>query len=144
MIIHPDRDALQNEIHARPRQPLATPQRVSHIALLRPARGAHEAGPDPLARLCELSGVAAPDSRDGHFFADFGAFRLKRERTAIRRTRCTATAAIRAPHSSCPPSLPGMARRCQALIAAVHVALLPARGFPTIRPAPRRPSAAAS
>ena len=135
MIIHPDRDALQNEIHARPRQPLATPQRVSHIALLRPARGAHEAGPDPVARLCERSGVAAPDSRDGHFFADFGAFRLKRERHGEfddYTVYCDggdprapfALPAIDALPEGWLDTLPG------ALIAAVHVALLPARQIP--------------
>lgn len=135
MIIHPDRDALQNEIHARPRQPLATPQRVSHIALLRPARGAHEAGPDPVARLCERSGVAAPDSRDGHFFADFGAFRLKRERHGEfddYTVYCDggdprapfALPAIDALPEGWLDTLPG------SLIAAVHVALLPAHEIP--------------
>ncbi|MCO5105653.1 MAG: DUF3422 domain-containing protein [Burkholderiaceae bacterium] len=135
MIIHPDRDALQNEIHARPRQPVATPQRVSHIALLRPARGAHEAAPDPLERLCAERGVAAPDSRDGHFFADFGAFRLKRERHGEfddYTVYCDggdphapfAQPAIDALPRGWLDTLPG------SLIAAVHVALLPAREMP--------------
>ena len=135
MIIHPDRDALQNEIHARPRQPVATPQRVSHIALLRPARGAHEAAHDPLERLCAERGVAAPDSRDGHFFADFGAFRLKRERHGEfddYTVYCDggdprapfALPAIDALPDGWLDTLPG------SLIAAVHVALLPAREMP--------------
>ena len=135
MIVHPDRNALQNEIHARPRQPVATPQRVSHIALLRPAHGAREAAPDPLARLCELSGVVTPDSSDGHFFADFGAFRLKRERHGEfddYTVYCDggdprapfALPAIDALPVGWLDTLPG------SLIAAVHVALLPAREMP--------------
>ena len=135
MIAHPDREALQNEIHARPRQPVATPQRVSHIALLRPSRSGREAAVDPLLRLCEAAGVAAPATSDGHFFADFGAFRLKRERhgefddyTAY----CDGgdpDAPFERPAIDALPdgwldSLPG------SLIAAVHIALLPAREMP--------------
>ena len=136
MIVHPDREALQNEIHARPRQPVATPQRVSHIALLRPSRSGREAAVDPLLRLCEAAGVAAPAARDGHFFADFGAFRLKRERHGEfddYTVYCDggdprapfARPAIDALPGDWLDSLPG------ALIAAVHIALLPANEMPT-------------
>ena len=135
MIAHPDRDALQNEIHARPRQPLATPQRVSHIALLRPAHGEEPAADDPLARLCANAGLPAPDLRDGHFFADFGAFRLKRERHGefddytVYRDDGDAHAPFARPAIDALPegwldTLPGR------LIAAVHVVLLPAREMP--------------
>ncbi|HLS56072.1 MAG TPA: DUF3422 domain-containing protein [Zeimonas sp.] len=136
MIVHPDREALQNEIHARPRQPVATPQRVSHIALLRPSRSGREAAADPLLRLCEAAGVAAPATSDGHFFADFGAFRLKRERHGEfddYTVYCDggdprapfARPAIDALPGDWLDSLPG------ALIAAVHIALLPANEMPT-------------
>ncbi len=153
MNIHPERDALQNEIHARPRRPLAVPQRVSHIALLRPARGPAGApataqsgpgapatapsgtgAPDPLAHLCRLTGVTAPDAGDdGHFFADFGGFRLKRERHGefddytVYCDGADAGAPFARPAIDALPAgwldaLPG------SLIAAVHVALLPASG----------------
>jgi len=135
MIAHPDREALQNEIHARPRQPLATPQRVSHIALLRPSRSGREAAADPLLRLCEAAGVAAPATSDGHFFADFGAFRLKRERHGEfddYTVYCDGgdprapfgRPAIDALPGDWLDSLPG------SLIAAVHIALLPADEMP--------------
>ncbi len=105
MTPHPDRVFLHNEIHARPRQPVATPQRVSHIALLRP-RAAPQAGAgtlpanagvssgpetqrpgvvaqDPVAALgalCAVHGLAAPLPGASHFYGDFGRFRLKWER----------------------------------------------------------------
>ena len=135
MITHPDREALQNEIHARPRQPVATPQRVSHIALLRPARSGLEASSDPLLRLCESAGLEAPATGDGHFFADFGGFRLKRERHGEfddYTVYCDggdphapfARPAIDALPDGWLDALPG------SLIAAVHIALLPAREMP--------------
>lgn len=135
MITHPDREALQNEIHARPRQPVATPQRVSHIALLRPGRGEAAHTADPVARLCTLAGIAAPASDDGHFFADFGAFRLKRERHGEfddYTVYCDGgdpqapfgQPAIDALPTGWLDGLPG------SLIAAVHIALLPAHAMP--------------
>ncbi len=135
MITHPDRDALQNEIHARPRQPLATPQRVSHIALMRTAHGDATVLPDPLGPLCASAGVAAPDTRGGHFFADFGTFRLKRERHGefddytvycddVDARAPFARPAIDALPAGWLDTLPGL------LIAAVHIALLPAREMP--------------
>ncbi len=89
MIDHPDREALYNEIHARPRQAIAAPHRVSHIALLRSrptgsvngdSPNAHAQPVDPLAALCTTRGLPPPAASDTHFLADFGAFRLKRER----------------------------------------------------------------
>ncbi len=135
MITHPDRDALQNEIHARPRQPVTTPQRVSHIALLRPERGAPENAADPLASLCAGLGIVVPASRSGHFFADFGAFRLKRERHGEfddYTVYCDGgdprepfgRPAIDALPAGWLDTLPGL------LIAATHVALLPAQAVP--------------
>jgi len=89
MIDHPDREALHNEIHARPRQAIAAPHRVSHIALLRSrslesgnggTAGTFAQADDPLATLCTARGLPPPAASDTHFLADFGAFRLKRER----------------------------------------------------------------
>ncbi len=131
MITHPERDALQNEIHARPRQPVATPQRVSHIALLRPAHSARDDPADPLVALCARAGVAPPASRDGHFFADFGAFRLKRERHGEfddYTVYCDGGDALAPFAQPAIDALPAdwLAALPGALIAALHVALLPA------------------
>jgi uncharacterized membrane-anchored protein len=140
MIEHPDRQALHDEIHARPRQAIAPPHRVSHIALLRPrpagsGNGGESETPrpaDPLAALCAAHGLPSPSPGETHFLADFGAFRLKRERHGefdgytIDANGCEpgdpfGTTAL----DELPPgwlaSLPGER------IAAVHLALLPAR-----------------
>jgi uncharacterized membrane-anchored protein len=76
MIDHPDRVALHNEVHARPRPSLTAPQRVSHVALLRPRDASDE--PAALHRLCLDYRLPTPGQR--HFFGDFGAFRIKWER----------------------------------------------------------------
>ncbi len=78
MINHPDRVALHNEVHARPRPSVIAPQRVSHVALLRPIDG--ESPPGALARLCLDHGLPAPAPGQRHFFGDFTTFRLKWER----------------------------------------------------------------
>ena len=78
MKTHPQRLLLHNELHARPRPPLHGPHRVSMFALLRNA-----GGPDPLERLrdlCRDYRLPEPTASQGHFFGDFGAFRLKWER----------------------------------------------------------------
>ncbi len=131
MIPHPDRVALQNEIHARPPQALAAPQTVSHIALL---RSPNDADADPLAALCESLGVPPPGDGTTHFLADFGEFRLKRERHGefdgytVYRDGADPRAPFDRPATASLPAawldtLPG------SLIAAVHIALLPARAF---------------
>ncbi|MCC7061002.1 MAG: DUF3422 domain-containing protein [Burkholderiaceae bacterium] len=123
---------MQNEIHARPRQLVTTPQRVSHIALLRSPGGEHSRE-DPLAVLCGRAGIAAPGPRDDHFLADFGDYRLKRERHGefdgytVYRDGCDAREpfaqrAIDALPPSWLETLPG------SLIAAVHIAILRGAG----------------
>lgn len=138
MIDHPDREALQNEIHARPRQAIAAPHRVSHIALLRrrasDARRTPIDASDPLAVLCASRGLPAPSPAETHFLADFGTFRLKRERHGefdgytIDADGCDALAPFARPALDALPrdwldSLPGER------IAAVHLAILPADAF---------------
>lgn len=135
MIGHPDRVALHDEIHARPRQPVATPQRISHIALLRPGRGEPAPAVDPLVTLRAIAGHAAPAAGDDHFYADFGTFRLKRERHGEfdgYTVYCDggdplapfARPAIDALPDGWLDTLPG------SLIAAVHVAVLPVHEMP--------------
>lgn len=75
---HPNRVALQNEIHARPRPHLRTPCAISHVAILR-AESASEGAGSSLDDLCLQYGLAPPASGQGHFFGDFGRFRLKWE-----------------------------------------------------------------
>jgi uncharacterized membrane-anchored protein len=81
MISHPNRVALQNEIHARPRPLLRTPCAISHVSMLRTQDAAAEHGEPQqgLRELCLPYGLAPPASGQGHFFGDFGRFRLKWE-----------------------------------------------------------------
>ncbi len=76
---HPLRQALNDEVHARPPEPMQAPSRLSYLALLT----------DPAQRdaayraLCALAGrYAAPLPAEGanHYSADLGPFRLKWER----------------------------------------------------------------
>lgn len=139
MIDHPEREALHNEIHARPRQAIAAPHRVSHIALLRPRPARSGNAPenaasvgddDPLAALCAAHRLPAPSPADTHFLADFGTFRLKRERHGefdgytIDARGCDESDPFGSPALDALPagwlaSLPGER------IAAVHLAVLP-------------------
>jgi uncharacterized membrane-anchored protein len=77
--IHPLRQALANEVHARPYAPLTAPVRVSHLAFLATEQGfARETA--VLRDLCSRYGDTGPGPTDTHFAADFGPFRLKWER----------------------------------------------------------------
>jgi uncharacterized membrane-anchored protein len=75
---HPQRLLLHNELHARPRPPLQAPHRISMFALLRPSDGREPL--DALRALCRDYRLAEPAPGQGHFYADFGTFRLKWER----------------------------------------------------------------
>ncbi|MCX7271699.1 MAG: DUF3422 domain-containing protein [Burkholderiales bacterium] len=79
MIAHPQRALLHNELHARPRPPLSGPHRVSMFALVRPAASTIDPI-EPLRTLCRDYRQPEPSPGQGHFFADFGTFRLKWER----------------------------------------------------------------
>jgi uncharacterized membrane-anchored protein len=76
---HPQRRAMADEVHARPPEPLQTPARVSHVAVLvaaneRDAERAH------LAVLLRHFGVAEPASGSNHLSLSLGPVRLKWER----------------------------------------------------------------
>jgi uncharacterized membrane-anchored protein len=76
---HPQRYLLSNEIHARPPQELAAPERLSYIAInYDPAAGTGAI--DDLARLCVIWGVQSPTTEVTHFYAEHSAIRLKWER----------------------------------------------------------------
>lgn len=76
---HPLRVELNAEVHARPPELLATPQRVSYLGMFgvasqREAEWAH------LVTLAARFGVELPPRPVNHFSRDFGPFRLKFER----------------------------------------------------------------
>lgn len=75
------RRALYDELHARPFPVLATPLRVSHLAIL-PVDGELPGQRElpHLACLCAQRGVAAPASGESCFYHDFGDFELRWER----------------------------------------------------------------
>ncbi|VAX07421.1 Uncharacterized membrane-anchored protein [hydrothermal vent metagenome] len=75
---HPQRFALNNEVHARPCSSLYAPERASHLALIMTADEKVEER-KAIAGLCEryIHPLPAPDA--DHFAADFGSFRLRWE-----------------------------------------------------------------
>jgi uncharacterized membrane-anchored protein len=76
---HPDRLALAEEVHARPHEALATPERASYVAVLIEAsqRADEEAH---IATLCAQAGIAGPPAAATHFSAALGPGRIKWER----------------------------------------------------------------
>ena len=76
---HPLREALHNEVHARPYEPVTAPENVRYFALLADAGTRADEGAR-LAELCARFGVTAPAEGATHFRADLGAFRVKWER----------------------------------------------------------------
>jgi len=75
----PRRRDLNDEVHARPPEPLIAPCRISFVAMISEwENGAAERS--ALAALAEAHGVAPPRPGATHFTADFGAFRLRWER----------------------------------------------------------------
>jgi uncharacterized membrane-anchored protein len=141
MINHPDRVALHNEVHARPRPSVTAPLRVSHVALLRPRDS--EDPPRALVQLCLDYRLPPPVAGLRHFFGDFAAFRLKWERhgefddfsvyrNGIDIDRPFAEPAIEALPRGWLETLPGET------IAAVHVSVLADDGRWEDRDAPAR------
>src|ERR1700761_4129829 len=76
---HPQRIELNDEVHARPPEPLVAPCRLSYLALLCDA-AQRDAGWVAVCDLCRRHGVEPPAQSGLHFTAELGAFRLKWER----------------------------------------------------------------
>jgi len=76
---HPQRIELNDEVHARPPEPLLAPSRLSYLALLCDA-AQREAGWVAVCDLCRRYGVEPPAESVLHFTAELGPFRLKWER----------------------------------------------------------------
>ena len=75
----PRRHELNDEVHARPPEPLEAPVRVSFIALVSDWEN-REAERLAIAALVAPFGIAPPPPAASHFSADLGAFRLRWER----------------------------------------------------------------
>ena len=71
----PRRISLNDEVHARPPDPLATPCRLSCLALLSPPRQRGEER-HAVSALCQRFGIEPPSPSANHYSADFGPFRL--------------------------------------------------------------------
>jgi uncharacterized membrane-anchored protein len=76
---HAERHALAAEVHARPYEALATPERATYVAVLVGAE-ARDAERTHLVALCAGAGVAPPSADATHFTARIGAVRVKWER----------------------------------------------------------------
>jgi uncharacterized membrane-anchored protein len=76
---HPQRIELNDEVHARPPEPLVAPARLSYLALMCDAPQ-REAGWAAVCDLCRRFEVTPPAQSATHFTADLGPFRLKWER----------------------------------------------------------------
>lgn len=74
---HPQRFDLNNEVHARPSEPLEAPLRVSYIALYGARR---DDDLEPVRQLARQYGAPQPEPGTSHYSAHFGQFRLRFER----------------------------------------------------------------
>jgi uncharacterized membrane-anchored protein len=78
MKYYPQSNALHNEVHARPPEPMGTPLAITHIVMLADAAG-REASRAHLAALMRDHHQPPPDPQASHLRADLGAFRLRWE-----------------------------------------------------------------
>src|SRR5579872_1382851 len=76
---HPQRLELNDEVHARPPEPLSPPARMSYLALLCDA-AQRDASVSALTELCRRFDVPPPSQNATHYAAKFPSFRLKWER----------------------------------------------------------------
>jgi uncharacterized membrane-anchored protein len=76
--IHPLRDRLVNEVHARPTVPLEAPHSASHLAVVTGEQAASESHAH-LVLLCQRR-VVPPTADVNHFIADLGTLQLRWER----------------------------------------------------------------
>lgn len=78
--LHPDRDLLAGELHARPPLPLATPVAISRLACLLDPGAERGAAIAHIALLCRRYGVTPPAPGADFVLAEFGSFSLRWER----------------------------------------------------------------
>ena len=128
MTPHPERIALHNEIHARPRPRVSSPCSVSHLALLR--LPGSPGAPVALKELCIQYGLAPPSDGQSHFFGDFSRFRLKWERHGEFDDYTVYRGLMRADDPFAEPAVDALPSGWLGqlegqLVAAVHIALVP-------------------
>jgi uncharacterized membrane-anchored protein len=75
---HPQRRALNDEVHARPSDSLEAPVRLSYLVLV--GSGNRSDDLDMLATLIEGTGAPKPAADASHYSADLGSHRIKWER----------------------------------------------------------------
>lgn len=131
---HPQRIDLNDEVHARPPEPIEAPCRVSHLALLPKAEDAKDAAWAAIGALAQQFSVPPPKPGANHYSADFGPFRIKWERhSEFSRLMVVVpgaepdafgAAAIHALPHEWVKSLPGQ------IIAAAHVTLVKSKEVP--------------
>jgi uncharacterized membrane-anchored protein len=134
LVNHPQRFALNYELHARPPESLDIPEQASYLALATDPSN-KQAEYACIVELCTRFGVQPPGPDVNHFQADFGAFRLKWER----RTECNSYTFFRQGEFDDPFAEPVIGRVPQdwletlpgQVLVAAHVAL---------RTAPRKPA----
>lgn len=76
---HPLRDQLYDELHARPFLPVATPQRISHLAFTATPKEQDDAF-RLICELCRRYSVNQPGEATVSFLQDFGEFTVRWER----------------------------------------------------------------
>lgn len=77
LVEHPQRRALNDELHARPYVRLSSPARISHLAMLAPETGADDH--TQVAELCRHFGAKAPPAGVNFWFVDLGPCRMNWE-----------------------------------------------------------------
>lgn len=129
---HPQRQALNDEAHARPSAPLSAPLDISYVALLGD-RAARDGTLAAIRTLAEDAGIPPPAEGTDHFAGDFGTFWLRWERhtefsrLAVSVPAAGATVPFAQPAiAALPPgwlaALPGQ------LLVAIHLALRRSEG----------------
>lgn len=78
--LHPGRDALVGELHARPPLPIAAPSAISRLAMLREPGADRMAAISHLGALCLRYGATPPAAGADFAYVDLGAFALRYER----------------------------------------------------------------
>ena len=121
---HPQRAALNDEVHARPPDRLPSPCAVSYLAHLG-ERTDPAASWRLLAELCEVFGLSPPDRDAKHYTANAGPFRLRWERhTEFARYAITVDEPTEAPFTHPPIELlpaDWLAKLEGSVITAMHV-----------------------
>jgi uncharacterized membrane-anchored protein len=131
---YPQRQALADEVHARPPQALETPCRASYVALAVTAEDRrHEDA--HLAALFAAHGATPPPPGATHVSAQLGALRVRRERHGEFTSYTVVAPGLSAtPFSETPVAMlpPGwLAATPGRVVAAVHAKVIPAAGAET-------------